>query len=153
MSHSVTGTELVLSKHLLDEWIEGGFKEQPYDNGLCCKSDPGPGSSVPSSLPSSLCWLLVLGLSHYRPKVAVTASGITSALKCLKLEGVFLEALISFSQKQKFPRNFLADFVSSRKAGKCLEERNGKADIGWDQCCSFLGVWHSAAANQTGVLL
>lgn len=63
--------------------------------------------AAPFPLPCLLrCWLLVFGLSHYRPKVAVTASEIMSALKlegvCLKLEGVFLKA--RFSPKAKISR-------------------------------------------------
>lgn len=99
------------------------LKKQPCDNGQRCP--PGLYSYLPSSLPSSPCWLLVLDLLHYRPQVAVTVSGITFAVKCLKLEGFFLQALVSFPPKQTFPRNLPADCLSSRKAGKCLMERNG----------------------------
>ena len=69
--------------------------------------------------------------------MAVTASGIMSALElegvCLKLEGVF-------PPKQRFPENLPADFLSSKKVGKCLVERNEKASTGLDQGWFFLGV-------------
>lgn len=85
--------------------------------------------------------------------MAGTVASITSTLKCLKLEGIFLEAFVSFIKKQISPRNLPADFPGSRKAEiKYLAERNLKAKIGLDQRYSFLGVWHNAAPNKIRVL-
>lgn len=54
-----SGTEQMLSKHLWDEWTEGGFKKQPYDNGQQCQPDP-----CSSLLLLSLLIVLALQTQH-----------------------------------------------------------------------------------------
>lgn len=65
--------------------------------------------------------------------MAGTVSGIKSTLKCPNLEGIFLEALVSFIRKKNFLQNLPAGFPGLRKAEiKYLVERNGKANVGLD---------------------
>lgn len=124
-----------------------GLKEVLRNNPMTMVNNVSQIHALPSLLsPCSSYWL-------YRPSMAGRVSGVSSPLMCLKLEGIFLEALVSFIKKKISPRNLPADFPGSGKAEiKYPVERNGKAKIGLDQRYSFLWVWHSAAPNKIRVL-
>lgn len=125
----------MFSKHLMDEWTEGGSKKQPCDNGQQCQPDP-------------CSFLLPLSMLTCRPNRAGMVLGIAFALKCLKL--VIPWRTCFFYQKANFPQkppSRLPWFKESWEF-KCLVERNRNVKTGFDQRYYFLEVWHSAASNK-----